>query len=304
MADHLTGRAAIVTGAGGGIGRAFALALAAEGARVLVNDLGVTVDGSGEDQGRAALVVHEIEAEGGSGVANADDVSDFQSAGRIVEQCQDAFGAVDILVQPAGILRPARIHEISEDEWDAVIGVHLKGSFNMIRHASPHMVARGWGRVVNVSSGAALGSPRRVNYATAKAGIFGLTYAAAQDLGPLGITVNCVCPGATDTRMVRSSQQLARQEIAAEGRSSDAHLLDIETAPCEDLAPMVVYLCTEAAADVNGNVFNTAGSRYGLFQTAITREIDKQGRWTVDELIEQMPGSLLKGLSNPAPRTS
>ena len=138
MAGHLAEKAAIVTGAGGGIGRAFALALAAEGARVVVNDLGVTVDGSDEDQGRAARVAHEIEAAGGIGVANTDDVRDFQSAGRIVEQCLEDFGSIDILVQPAGILRPARVQEISEEQWDAVLGVHLKGSFNMIRHASPH----------------------------------------------------------------------------------------------------------------------------------------------------------------------
>ena len=120
-----------------------------------------------------------------------------------------------------------------------------------------------------------------MNYTTAKSAIFGLTYASALDMGPLGVTVNCICPGATDTRMVRSTQDRARSEMAAQGVSVDSALLDAELAPPEDLAPLAVFLCTDAAADINGQVFNTAGSRYGLYQKqAIVREIYKEGRWT------------------------
>ena len=308
MAGYLEGKAAIVTGSGSGIGRAFAMALAAEGARVVVNDLGVEVDGSGASQGRAEAVVAEIAAQGGTAVANMDDVSDFQAAGQIVSQCLDRFDSVDILVQPAGILRHATVYEMTKEQWDAVLGVHLNGSFHMIRHASPHMIAQGWGRVINVSSGAALGGARRVNYTTAKSAIFGLTYASALDMGPLGVTVNCICPGATDTRMVRSTQDRARSEMAAQGVSVDSALLDAELAPPEDLAPLAVFLCTDAAADINGQVFNktntgAAGSRFGLYQKqAIVREIYKEGRWTVDELIKMVPTSLTQGVVNPAPR--
>src|SRR5881227_855068 len=207
----LSGKVAIVTGAGRGIGRSHALALAAAGARVVVNDLGAGVAGEGSDAGPAEQVVEEIRTAGGEATTNGENVADFAGAERLVRQAIDEFGRLDILVNNAGILRDRMLVNMTEDEWDAVISVHLKGHFAPTRHAAAHWRERAKageevrGRVINTSSPSGVfGNVGQTNYGAAKAGIVGLTLVAAQELGRYGVTVNCIAPNAR-TRMTEST---------------------------------------------------------------------------------------------------
>src|SRR3954452_13335112 len=195
----LDGRVAIVTGSGRGIGREFALCFGREGAKVVVNDVGVSLDGRGTDEDPAVQVCKEIEALGGEAVPSYDSVSDFDGAAGIVQTAVDAFGTVDILVNNAGIVRDKSLLKMEESDFDAVIAVHLKGTFNCARHAAPIMKEKGYGRIVNITSSAGLrGNFGQTNYGSAKAAIMGLTFIWAVELGKYGITVNAVSPaGAT-----------------------------------------------------------------------------------------------------------
>ena len=306
MSGYVDGKAAIVTGAGGGIGRAIAMALAEEGAKVVINDLGGDVRGVGSSRSMADTVVEEIKALEGVAVASYDDVSDYEAAGRIVRTAVESFGSIDILVNNAGINRPMSFYEMREEDFDRVVTVHMKGVFNCSRQACGPMMEQRWGRIVNISSGAAIvGSAQRVNYGAAKGAIFGMTNTMCRDLGPFGITVNALCPGPTDTRMIRASMELVR-EAQSRGTLTDSQaesqLLRIEPEPPERLAPLAVYLCTEAAGDVNGQVFHSTGSQFGWYTPlAVDRQIYKEGRWSQDELAAIMPKSLTRGLRNPAP---
>ena len=197
----LDGRAAVVTGAGRGIGRDIALCLAAEGAKVVVNDVGVTLGGEGTQEDPAAQVCAEIEAAGGTAVPNHDSVSDFEGAGRIIGTAVDTFGKIDIVVNNAGIVRDRTLVKMDESDYDAVIAVHQKGTFNTVRHAAPLMKDAGYGRIVNITSSAGLrGNFGQTNYGAAKAAIMGMTFVWALELGKYGITVNAVAP-AGFTRM-------------------------------------------------------------------------------------------------------
>ncbi|MGH7896034.1 MAG: SDR family NAD(P)-dependent oxidoreductase, partial [Candidatus Binatia bacterium] len=211
MGARLKGRAAVVTGAGRGIGRAIAELLAAEGAAVVVNDLGGNVDGSGTQASVADEVVATIKAAGGTAVANHDSVSDFEAAERIIGTAVKEFGGIDILVNNAGILRDRMIFNMTEEDWDAVIAVHLKGSFNCTRHAAGHMRRHKRGRIISMSStSGVIGNPGQANYGAAKDGIAALTRVVARELGKYGVTVNAVCPGAA-TRMTQTVTDAARQ---------------------------------------------------------------------------------------------
>src|SRR5688500_15565199 len=201
------GRVVIVTGAGRGIGRGHALAFAREGARVVVNDLGAEVDGSGSSTGPAGQVVDEIRAAGGQAVANGDDVSDWEGAQRLVNTAIETFGGLDVLVNNAGILRDRMLVNMTEDEWDAVVRVHLKGTFAPTRWAAAYWRERAKAgetndaRVINTSSTSGIfGNPGQTNYGAAKSGIAGFTVILAQELGRYGVTVNAIAPGAL-TRM-------------------------------------------------------------------------------------------------------
>ena len=206
----LDGRAAVVTGAGRGIGRDIALCLAAEGAKVVVNDVGVTLGGEGTGEDPAAQVCKEIEAAGGSAVPNHDSVSDFEAAGRIIGAAVDAFGSIDIVVNNAGIVRDRTLVKMDESDYDAVIAVHQKGTFNTVRHAAPLMKDAGYGRIVNITSSAGLrGNFGQTNYGAAKAAIMGMTFVWALELGKYGITVNAVAP-AGFTRMTEGLYAGAR----------------------------------------------------------------------------------------------
>ncbi|MFN8543932.1 MAG: SDR family oxidoreductase [Candidatus Binatia bacterium] len=304
MGDMLAGRVAIVTGAGRGIGRGVALALAAAGAKVVVNDFGVSIDGSQPSAGPAFDVVAEIERAGGSAVASTESVADWDGAARIVETALAQFGRLDVLVTCAGILRDRMIFNMSEEEWDAVLAVHLKGTFNCVRHACVPMREQRSGRIVTFTSGAGLfGNPGQANYGAAKGGIGGLAKVAARDLGRYGITVNAISPVA-GTRMTVTEAYLRGRELRRQQgiQREDRGTGEIENLNPDDIAPMVVYLASDQAQNVNGQMFLCFGGQVALVsQPRPVRTLFKDGYWTLDELDRLAPGALLAGLVNPAP---
>jgi NAD(P)-dependent dehydrogenase (short-subunit alcohol dehydrogenase family) len=251
------GRVAIVTGAGRGLGRAHALELARQGAKVVVNDLGAAADGVGASSDPANEVVALIEQMGGQAVANGDDVADFEGARRMVQQAIDTFGGLDVLVNNAGFLRDRMLVNTGEEEWDAVIRVHLKGHFAPLRHASAYWRAEAKqgrtraARVVHTSSGAGLqGSVGQATYTAAKAGIAGLTLVAAQELGRYGVTVNAIAPVAR-TRM---TEEVFAETMARPDSGFDA----VDPA---NVSPIVAWLASEDSADVTGRVIEIEGGR-------------------------------------------
>jgi NAD(P)-dependent dehydrogenase (short-subunit alcohol dehydrogenase family) len=305
MGDMLAGRVAVVTGAGRGIGRGVALGLAAEGAKVVVNDFGVNVDGSTPSAGPAFDVVEEIRRAGGEAVANTDSVATWDGAAKIVGAALEQFGRLDALVTCAGILRDRMIFNMGEEEWDAVIAVHLKGTFNCVRHACTHMRERRYGRIVTFSSGSGLfGNPGQANYGAAKSAIGGLTKVAARDLGKYGITVNSICPVAGTRMTVNDEVRRAREIRKQQGiQREDRGVAQIEELDPDDIAPMVVYLASEHAGAINGQFFLCFGSQVSLVsQPRPVKTLYKpEGNWTLDELERLAPTTVLEGLVNPAP---
>ena len=301
----LAGRVAVVTGAGRGIGRGVAMALAAAGAKVVVNDFGVNVDGTAPSSGPAFDVVREIERAGGEAVASPESVADWEGARRIIGTALERYGQLDVLVTCAGILRDRMVFNMIEEEWDAVIAVHLKGTFNCLRHACTHMRDRRYGRIITFSSGSGLfGNPGQANYGSAKSAIGGLTKVAARDLGKYGITVNAIAPVA-GTRMtvneeVRRARTLRRQQGI---QREDRGVAQIEELDPDDIAPMVVYLASEYAKDVNGQFFLCFGNSVALVsQPRPVKTLYKaEGNWTLDELDLLVPTTVAEGLVNPAP---
>lgn len=250
----LEGKVAVVTGSGRGVGRGIVLALAREGARIVVNDVGCAMDGRGTEEDPAAQVVKEVKALGGEAVPNYDSVSDFRAAENIIKTALDSFGRIDILVNNAGIVRDRSIAKMSEEDFDAVIAVHLKGSFNCGRHAIPHMREQGFGRLINITSSAGLrGNFGQSNYGAAKAGLMGLTLVWAVELGKYGITSNAMAPAGW-TRMVSSMPGMDKIKPSAD---MDPDLN----------GPMIAFLASDKAAHVNGQVFGRRGFGYTLFQT-------------------------------------
>jgi NAD(P)-dependent dehydrogenase (short-subunit alcohol dehydrogenase family) len=305
MGAMLAGRVAVVTGAGRGIGRGVALALAASGAKVVVNDYGVGVDGTAPSSGPADAVVAEITRAGGEAVAVADSVVEWESAKRIVDTAVERFGRLDVLVTCAGILRDRMIFNMSPEEWAPVIATHLKGTFNCLRHACTHMRAQKYGRIVTFTSGAGLfGNPGQANYGAAKCAIGGLTKVAARDLGRYGVTVNAISPVA-GTRMTVTEAYLKARELRKQQgiQREDRGTGEIEQLDPNDVAPMVAYLASEEARDVNGQMFLCYGNAVALIsQPRPERTLFKpDGNWTLDELDAVAPGALLEGLVNPAP---
>ncbi|MFE1908276.1 SDR family oxidoreductase [Streptomyces gardneri] len=281
MTGLCDGRVVIVTGAGRGLGRAHALAFAAEGAKVVVNDLGVDADGTGGGAGPAQRVVDEITAAGGEAVAHGGDIATVDGAASLVATALEAFGRLDTLVNNAGFLRDRMLVNLEEDEWDAVMRVHLKGHFLPLKYAAAHWRAEAKAgrtpeaRVVNTSSGAGLlGSVGQGNYAAAKAGIIGLTLVAAAETGRYGVQVNAIAPAAR-TRM--TERTFAETMAAPEGDAFDA------MAP-ENVSPLVVWLGSAASAGVTGRVFEAEAGRITVMEgwrpgpTA-----DKGARWTPAE---------------------
>ena len=285
-------RVAVVTGGGRGIGRAICLLLAEEGARVVVNDPGVAVDGTGFDQRPADEVVEEIRWRGGVAVANYDSVATMEGGERIIRTAIDNFGRIDILVCCAGILRDRMIFNMTEEEWDEVIRVHLKGHFTVMKPASVLMRQQRYGRIITFSSSSGLiGNTGQANYGAAKAAIAGLTRVAALDLGRYGVTVNCIAPSA-NTRMTATVPDRARQIREQMGLARPRFEMSREP---EDVAPMVVYLASEEAGWINGQVFFVSGGTIALMaQPRPGRTIYKPGRWTIDELRVFVPARLFE----------
>jgi NAD(P)-dependent dehydrogenase (short-subunit alcohol dehydrogenase family) len=283
-------RVAVVTGGGRGIGRAICLLLAEEGAKVVVNDPGVAVDGTGFDQRPADEVVEEIRRRGGVAVANYDSVATMEGGERIIRTAIDNFGRIDILVCCAGILRDRMIFNMTEEEWDEVIRVHLKGHFTVMKPASVLMRQQRYGRIITFTSTSGLiGNAGQANYGAAKSGIAGLTRVAALDLGRYGVTVNSIAPAA-NTRMTATIPDRARQLRQQMGTGASA-LLGESDHPAvtrrdpEDIAPMVVYLASEEAGWINGQVFYVGGGIVARAQEERPiRHMWKPERWTVHEI--------------------
>ena len=285
----LDGRVAVVTGAGRGIGRSIALCLADEGASVVVNDIGVALGGEGTDEDPAEQVIREIVGRGGAAVASREPVDQFEAAGRIIATAVDTFGKIDILVNNAGIVRDRTLVKMDEADYDAVVAVHQKGTFNTARHAAPLMKESGYGRIVNITSSAGLrGNFGQTNYGAAKAAIMGMTFVWAVELGRYGITVNAMAPAGA-TRMTMGLTESA------------------ESPPDQDPAlnaPLVAFLASDAAADVNGQVFGRTGFGYTIFQTP--RQVAtmwQEGGWTpaqVAEHFHEVLGQHLQPVGMPA----
>ncbi|MEW2504521.1 MULTISPECIES: SDR family oxidoreductase [unclassified Amycolatopsis] len=289
------GRVVVVTGAGRGIGRAHALAFAAEGARVVVNDVGASLDGSGGAAGPAGSVVSEIRALGGEAVANTDDVAEWSGAARLVSAAVEAFGGLDVLVANAGFLRDRMLVNLSEDEWDAVVRVHLKGHFAPLRHAAAYWRAEAKAgrareaRVVLTSSGAGLlGSVGQGNYSAAKAGILGLASVAAAELARYGVLVNAIAPAAR-TRMTEGTFDMAAPAVGFDAMAPG------------NVSPLVVWLGSVESSGVTGRVFEVDGGRVSVadgWRHGPSR--DKGARWEPAEL-GPVVASLLASAPSPEP---
>ena len=297
MTGRLVGKVAIVTGAGRGIGRGEAMALASEGTKIVVNDLGGATDGSGSDLGPADEVVAEIKAAGGEAVANYDSVASWEGGERIVKTAIDNFGRLDILVNNAGILRDRMIFNTTEAEWDDVMKVHVYGHFYVTRPACVLFRQQRSGRIINTSSTSGLGSRGQANYAAAKEGIIGLTRTVAIDMGKYGVTCNALRPGAS-TRMTLSDEMKA---AAARSGSTVTVSTDNPSDP-DAIGPLVVWLCSDEAAQVNGRNFYIQAGRVALFTEPVQENvITKDGVFTIDDLFEKMPSVVTAGLSNAWP---
>jgi NAD(P)-dependent dehydrogenase (short-subunit alcohol dehydrogenase family) len=290
---RLDGRVAIVTGAGRGIGRSVALLLASEGASVVVNDLGAAVDGSGTDSGPASDAVAEIGEAGGKAIANGADISDFAAAEGLISTAIEEFGRLDVLVNVAGILRDRMIFNMTEQEWDDVIRVHLKGSFNTSKFASAHWRSLreedAQNRIINFTSVSGLhGAPGQPNYAAAKMGIVGLTWSCANSLAKYGVTVNAVSPGAA-TRMTDSIPTDRRRGI---GLSDE----DQRRSP-DNVARVVAYLASVRSGWLTGRIVHSSGYEVSLYNNeAPVVRIIGQAPWQLDDLAEQVERSF-----RPAP---
>jgi NAD(P)-dependent dehydrogenase (short-subunit alcohol dehydrogenase family) len=278
MGDLLEGRVAIVTGAGRGIGAGVARLLAREGAKVVVNDLGVALDGTGEDQTPAQQVVEQIRQTGGEATVNADDVADHYAAQAIINQAIETYGRLDVLVNVAGILRDRMVFNMSEEDWDAVIRVHLKGTFNTAHYAAAHWRSQrdtdGHFRLINFTSGSGLhGAPGQPNYAAAKMGIVGFTYSCANALRPYGVTANAISPGAA-TRMTESVPDGRRRTPSSDG--SD------ERSP-DNVAPAVAFLASDRSDWCTGQVISARGFQIGLYNVPqVIRQIASPGPWDLE----------------------
>ena len=280
MGDMLKGRVAVVTGAGNGLGRAEAMGMAAQGARVVVNDIGTSTDGKGVSPDPADKVVEEIKGAGGSAVACYESVAEEKGANKIIQTAIDTFGRIDILINNAGIIRNQMVYDIPTSDWDAVIKTHLYGTFFCTRLASGFMKQQGYGRIINTSSHVGLGFPGQATYSTAKEGIIGFSRTVARDMGKYGVTCNAIRPIAAWRGAVRKNEW-------------------VEANRPEDIAALVVYLASESADHINGCIFEVWRGHIGLFvdPPPVSQILWKEGEWSPEELMKMMPETLTRDRS-------
>ncbi len=302
----LKDKVAVVTGSGQGIGKAIAIALAGEGAKVVVNNRSPESKG-----GTAEETVKTISEAGGKAIAVYGDVAQMDVCEKLIKTAIDSWGTIDILINNAGINRDRMVWNMSEEEWDAVVDVILKGTFGCTKFAAAHMRQQKKGRILNITSQAGLdGNAGQPNYSAAKAGVVGFTKACALALGRYGITVNVLSPQA-DTRIWRSvTPERAREMGVVRGlvtaeevaTVSDEEVYTRIFGAADDVTPIVVYLASDQAANINGQVFFARGGRISLYAPPTQiKSIYKKGRWNYEELSSLMPSSLAANLVNPAP---
>jgi len=307
MGDLLMGRVAVVTGAGKGLGRSEAIGLAAQGARVVVNDLGVASDGTGASRGPADEVVAEIKKAGGEAVPSYASVATVEGAESIIKTAVDSFGRLDVLVNNAGFNRDRMVFNLSDEEWDSVLQVNLSGSFYCTRAACRIMRQQNYGRIINTSSHAGLGNMGQSNYSAAKEGIVGLTRTVARDMQRYGVTCNVIRPVAGTRGFIEMVQEKGLKEAWA--KMWGAELAErrvqrmLEVNRPEDVASLVVYLASEKADNVNGCVFEVWHGHIGMYvdPPPIEQVLSKEGVWTPEELAEAMPGTLTRNKFHDLP---
>ena len=305
MVDTLRDKVAIVTGAGRGIGRGVAKLMAEEGAKVVVVDPGVNVDGTGADQSIADSVVAEITQAGGTAVACQESVVTMSGGERIVQTAVDNYGKLDIVVTCAGILRDRMIFNMSEQEWDDVIAVHLKGTFTVVKNACILFRQQRSGRVITFSSQSGLvGNSGQANYGAAKSGIAGFTKVVAKDMGRYGVTANSIAPRAS-TRMIGAIPDSAQELRARSGVASLSEGNELDQLDPDGIAPFICYLATDYASNVNGQTFLVYGDTVSLMsQPRPTESIyTSSGHWDMAALSELARNYLTKDIYNPAPAT-
>jgi 3-oxoacyl-[acyl-carrier protein] reductase len=300
MDGKLKGKVAIVTGSGQGIGKAVAIGLAAEGAMVVTNNRKAGTQG-----GDAATVAEEIKAAGGQAVPFFGSVSDFQEAQKAIQTAVKTFGRIDIVVNNAGSDAPKMVWNMTEEDWDLSVDSFLKSSFNCIRHAAPLMREQKWGRIINTTSTAWLGTVGHCNYGAAKAGIVGLTRAVAREMGRSGVTCNAYAPTAGTRFTLSTDIKAGFQKRFDSGLITKERFEELMHPPeAETLVPFVVYLCTNEAANINGQVFDVTYPNISIYSEPVkTKTITQENGhlFTVDELITMVPKVLLEGYKNPAP---
>ena len=303
MPGVLDGKVVVVTGSGRGIGRGVALLMAREGAKVVVADPGSELDGSGGARAIADGVAQEITSAGGSAVPCHDSVVTMEGGQAIVQKAIDSFGRLDVVVTCAGILRDRMIFNMTEEEWDSVISVHLKGTFTVVKHASIVFRQQRSGRIITFSSESGLiGNSGQANYGAAKSGIAGFTKVVARDLGRYGVTANSIAPRAY-TRMTSDIPAAASQIRTQQGVEAIEGEENLESADPDDVAPFTVFLASDYAANINGQTFLVYGGVVSLIsQPRAERSIfNGEEQWSLDRLAPLARDYLTDGISNPSP---
>jgi NAD(P)-dependent dehydrogenase (short-subunit alcohol dehydrogenase family) len=296
----LDGRVAIITGGGRGIGASISRLYAAQGAQLVINDLGGHTDGTGHDEGPARAIADELNANGTVAVADDGDISDTETGERLVQAAIDQFGKLDIVVNVAGILRDRMIFNLPAEDWDAVIRVHLRGHYSTVRPASAYWRSQrnpnGNYRIINFSSGSGLhGSPGQPNYAAAKLGIVGLTYSLAQGLARYGVTANAIAPGAS-TRLTDTIPDDKRVGASV----GDSAAPDPKMSP-DNVAPLCAYLASTESSWLTGRTLSASGYRVGLYNNPeVIAEVDSDGPWSLDDLAAKLT-STFKPLADGVP---